>query len=83
MNIIRDEAMEVLNACSDLVIRNQKLRGKELDAFMNGVHLMQYAFRRGLGRKDDIQKQFDHIKTFESVELALGAICELEALLLK
>ena len=33
--------MEVLSACSDLVIRNQKLRGKELDAFMNGVHLMQ------------------------------------------
>ena len=46
MNIYKDEAMEVLNACSDLVIRSHKLRGKELDAFMNGVHMMQYAFRR-------------------------------------
>ena len=78
MGIYQQEAVEALHGAADLVVKTYNLKGAKLDAFVNAVTLLEYAFKRGLGRRDDIAKEFDHIRTFESVAKALPAVDALE-----
>ena len=41
--------------------------------------MLEYAFRRGLGEKDDIDKQFAHMTSFEAYAEAIDPLMDLRA----
>ena len=57
----------VLHEAADSIIDKHKLKGAKLEHFVNGVYMLEYAFRRGLGKRDDIDKQFAHMASSDSV----------------
>lgn len=82
MGIYQEESVAILHEAADRVISKYGLEGDMLDSFVNGVYMLEYAFNRGLGERQDIEKQFQHILTFESVSLARTALLDLQELLL-
>ncbi|QNI84532.1 hypothetical protein SynPROS71_00715 [Synechococcus sp. PROS-7-1] len=55
MGIYSEEYVAVLHEAADKVIDQHKLEGVSLEHFVNGIYMLEYAFRRGLGKKDDIK----------------------------
>lgn len=67
MGIYSEEYLAVLHEAADSIIDKHKLKGAKLEHFVNGVYMLEYAFRRWLGKRDDIDKQFAHMASLDSV----------------
>ena len=83
MGIYSEEYVAVLHEAADKVIDQHKLEGVSLEHFVNGIYMLEYAFRRGLGKKDYIDKQLDHMASFESCAAAIDPLMDLKTELLK
>ena len=83
MGIYSEEYVAVLHEAADSIIDKHKLKGAKLDHFVNGVYMLEYAFRRGLGKRDDIHRQFEHMASFESCAKAIDPLMDLKSALLK
>ena len=83
MGIYSEEYVAVLHEAADSIIDKHKLKGAKLEHFVNGVYMLEYAFRRGLGKRDDIDKQFAHMASFESCSKAIDPLMDLKSALLK
>ena len=71
MGIYSEEYVAVLHEAAYKVFDQHKLEGVSLEHFVNGIYMLEYAFRRGLGKKDYIDKQLDHMASFESCAAAI------------
>ena len=83
MGFYSEEYVAVLHEAADKVIDQHKLEGVSLEHFVNGIYMLEYALRRGLGKREDIDKQFDHMASFESCAKAIDPLMDLKTELLR
>ena len=83
MGFYSEEYVAVLHEAADKVIDQHKLEGVSLEHFVNGIYMLEYALRRGLGKREAIDKQFDHMASFESCAKAIDPLMDLKTELLR
>ena len=83
MGFYSEEYVAVLHEAADKVIDQHKLEGVSLEHFVNGIYMLEYALRRGLGKREAIDKQFDHMASFESCAQAIDPLMDLKPELLR
>lgn len=83
MGFYSEEYVAVLHEAADKVIDQHKLEGVSLEHFVNGIYMLEYALRRGLGKREAIDKQFDHMASFESCAKAIDPLMDLKPELLR
>ena len=83
MGFYSEEYVAVLHEAADKVIDQHNFEGVSLEHFVNGIYMLEYAFRRGLGKREDIDKQFDHMASFESCAKAIDPLMDLKTELLR